>query len=83
MAEVLERLQAFYGNIMGVKVTTSSKGKEESDKLFLSSLGKKDMFLSFLGPNKMAISKSMLVFLGYDPEEMAVEIVKFKAFFYE
>ena len=41
------------------------------------------MFSSILGPNKIAISRQLLTFLDYNPEELAVEIIKYKAVFLE
>ena len=53
---------------MSSKAVPLKKEKEDTDARILSSLGKKDMFVSFLGANKFAFSKSLLVTLDYNVE---------------
>jgi hypothetical protein len=51
--------------------------KPESMKKWLDILGD-GMYVSGFGPNTVAISKSLLTQLGYDPEEFAVETTKYR-----
>ena len=51
--------------------------KPDTVKKWLDYMGDK-MFVMFLGPRKQAISKSLLTHLGYDLEELAVEMAKYK-----
>jgi hypothetical protein len=46
-------------------------------KRWLDTLGN-SMYISGFGPNTVAISKSLLTQLGYDPEEFAVETTKYR-----
>jgi hypothetical protein len=60
-----------------VKVETTQDDKPESVKKWLDILGD-GMYLSAFGPNKFAFSRSLLTLLGYDPEEFAVELTKYR-----
>jgi hypothetical protein len=51
--------------------------KPESIKKWLDILGD-GMYVSGFGPNKVAFSKALLIQLGYDPEEFAVETIKYR-----
>ena len=51
--------------------------KPDAIKKWLDILGD-SMFVCCLGPRKVAVSKTLLVYLGYDVEEFAVEVLKYR-----
>ena len=56
--------------------------RPDTVKKWLDQMGD-GMYVIFLGPRKQAISKALLIYLEYDLEEIAVEMVKYRASFIE
>lgn len=59
-------------------VTENVDDNQEFFDKFVDGLGNR-MFVCRSTANRLVISKSLLTLLEYDPEEMAIEIVKYKA----
>lgn len=79
LAESITEVMELYRKLQEIKYPPQ---KADTVKKWLDHMGD-TMFIIFLGPRKQAISKSLLNYLGYDIEELAVEMAKYRHSFLE